>query len=215
MKCECHNTHYERKALWEYFLKIERQIVIYNCCSGLIPSFQFSPQTNSFSSDLSQPSVTTAVSPDIPSVGDTVLKKGVKLELNESTDTASEADVIDRLTEYVDSEDDVPSGQDDAKNDPDWDPESDGDLGNAPGDPESSCSDVDGGSVGEELSDHSIKKWKCQACAFCCHAQYILRIHVSKTHYKAASRSGQCMCRLCGKMEDSLESLQEHRQVSR
>ena len=158
------------------------------------------------------------MSPDLPSVGDTVLKKGVKLERNESTDTASEGDINDRLTEYDDtdiSEDDVPNSQDDAKNDLDWDPESDDDLGNAPGDPESSCSDSDGASVGGEPSDHSAKTWRCQACAFCCHAQYILRIHVSKTHYKEASRSGQCMCPLCGKMEDSFESLQEHRQVGR
>lgn len=140
----------------------------------------------------------------------------VKVDITELTDTASEVGDNDISSEYTDSElseDDIANWKDNPNEDPDWDPDSDSDIADKSADPESSGSTTDCDSAREEVVDES-RTLKCQACDSCFCAPKILKTHVTKKHYVEASRNGIRMCHQCGKVEESLEKLQEHREVS-
>ena len=153
---------------------------------------------------------------DVPtSVGDLETIE-VKVDITELTDTASEVGDNDTSSEYTDtelSEDDIANWKDDPNEDPDWDPDSDSDIADKSADPENSGSTTDCDSAREEVVDES-RTLKCQACDSCFCAPNILKTHVTKKHYMEASRNGVRMCHQCGKVEESLEKLQEHREVS-
>lgn len=103
-------------------------------------------------------------------------------------------------------DDDVEGWKDDPNKDPDWDPDNNSDVITrrpAKKPRESSGSDRD-----------DMMTMSCQVCSFRTSLQWILTSHVTKKHYEEASLSGLRMCRQCGKVEDSIESLHEHREVS-
>ena len=109
--------------------------------------------------------------------------------------------------------------KDDPNNDPDWDPDdnSDGEIirkrKRAAAKKSGSGSGAGSGSSSGSDSD-SEDTVSCQACSFRTPSRAVLTSHVMRRHYEDASLSGQRMCRQCGKVEDTIEALQEHRQVS-
>lgn len=135
----------------------------------------------------------------------------VKIDFTEMTDTVSELahdDISSDNDDIGQNKDDISGWKDDPKNDPDWDPVGDSFIAVKPACPQSPGSDCN------NAGDDETKTLKCQACIFRTHAQRVLTTHVMRKHHKEASRNGLRMCSQCGKVEDSIELLQKHREVS-
>ena len=139
---------------------------------------------------------------------------------SECSDTPSECSDADMKDDdrYL-----ISGWKDDPNNDPDWDPDdnSDGEIirrrkraavkKSGSGSGTGSGNGSGNGSGSDSDSDDIVA---CQACSFRTPSCAILTSHVMRRHYEEASMNGQRMCRQCGKVEDSIEALQAHRQVS-
>ena len=65
----------------------------------------------------------------------------------------------------------------------------------------------------KKLRFDETKKLRCQSCDYRCRVQMALRCHVTKKHHEEASRNGKHICRECGQVEDTMEALQQHKEV--
>jgi len=148
------------------------------------------------------------------------------VEMNDPVfDVSSECDDVPSECSDTDMKDNdrylISGWKDDPNNDPDWDPDdnSDGEIirkrkraaAKKSGSGSGTGSGNGSGSDSDSDSDDTVS---CQACSFHTPSRAILTSHVMRKHYEEASMKGQRMCRQCGKVEDSIEALQEHRQVS-
>ena len=145
-----------------------------------------------------------------------VTRKRVKVELAEQMETTPEMN--DRPNEYNDTRRQgylINEYKDDTENYPDCDPGCLSDIMNEPATGKNSgeAADCDGGNAELRISDDGAKKWKCQSCGYRCRIQMALRCHVTKKHHAEASRNGNHMCMECGQVEDTIEALQEHKEV--
>ena len=141
----------------------------------------------------------------------------------------SEIDQDDASSDTSMSEDDVPyQYKDDTTGDPDWDPDCPSDFPDKPAtrknpvetagcdDDDMRITDFSSNSDGDPEEDKKVDEFssvKCQSCDFCCHMQAPLTNHVMKEHYDEASRNEKHICMDCGQVEDTMEALQQHREV--
>ena len=164
---------------------------------------------------------------------DSATTKRVKVDLAEQVDTTPE--MKDELNEYNDTSKYgylISEYKDNTENDPDWEPHCRSDFTNKPATRKNSTkapnfdgvndnidrgiSDSSADSDSDTEEDTEVNKpnmFRCQSCDYRCRSQVVLRCHVMKKHHAEASCNGRHMCMECGQVEDTIEALQQHKEV--